>query len=174
MLRKTCRPPSRPALTLIELIVVLTILIALASLLVPMLPSVLTRGHTATMTTNSESCATAILTYNSLYQGFPNNFDALGDGTGLINYLANGSMCPPQFLDPTTVSAGPANNELQPLTLTAAEAAALQGVGISQLQGMVKSATYGQTQTLTGYGQPGNSFDPTFSYYSAATPAAGA
>jgi prepilin-type N-terminal cleavage/methylation domain-containing protein len=156
---------SRKGLTLIELIVVLTILIALAGLLVPMLPSMLTRGHTATMTTNTGETAKAIMTFQQLYSLYPNNWDALGDGKTMINYFANGAACPPQYIDAPSIAAANGNAELQPLTLTQAEANALTGVGITQLQAMVT--------TPTGTVASG-AFDPTFNYYSGATPTAGA
>jgi prepilin-type N-terminal cleavage/methylation domain-containing protein len=157
---------QRRGLTLIELLVVLMILIALAGLLAPMLPSMLTRAHDSTCATNITSTAQAIIQYQQLYSSYPNNFDALTDGTNMINYFANGAACPPQYLDPAGASAGPGNLEVQQLTLTAAEAAALTGVGITNLQAMV--ATPG---TAPGNGNP---FDPTFNYYSAALPTTGA
>src|SRR5208282_5533765 len=53
---KLPRTPQRPGLTLIELIVVMMILIALAGLLIPMLPGMLTRAHTSTCSTNIGEC----------------------------------------------------------------------------------------------------------------------
>jgi type II secretory pathway pseudopilin PulG len=156
---------SRSGLTLIELIVVLMVLIGLASLLLPMLPSMLTRVHTSTMTTNSQATATAIMTFQQLYNQYPNNWDALGDGSTMINYFANGAACPPQYVDPPSVASANGNAELQPLTLTSAEANALRGVGITQLQPMAT--------TPTGAVSSGT-FDPTFNYYSNANPAVGA
>ena len=153
---------SRKGLTLIELIVVLMILVALAGVLIPMLPSMLTCAHTSTMTTNTGETAKAILTYQQLYQAYPNNFDSLGDGSTTIDYQAGGAAEPPGTFS-GAVNGQPGNGELQPLTLTTAEANALAGVGITQVQRMVtaaKSAPAG--------------FDPTFNYYSDPTPAAGA
>jgi prepilin-type N-terminal cleavage/methylation domain-containing protein len=156
------RPGARRrGLTLIELIVVLMILIALAGLLIPMLPSMLTRAHTSTSASNMGDISRAITTYQQLYQGYPSNWDALGDGTKIIDYFANGSALPASQGGP---GANPGNGELTGLTLTANEASALAGVGITQVQAMIQSAT----------GAPAG-FDPTFNNYPAtATPQANA
>ena len=152
----------RQALTLIELIVVMMILIALAGLLVPMLPSMLTRAHTSTCSTNMAECCKAITTYQALYQSYPNNWDALTDGTTMINYLAGSGLngWPPGQGN------GAGNGEVTQITLTAAEALNLTGVGITSVQPMV--ATAGTT--------PGDqqAFDPTFNYYVSTLPTTGA
>jgi type II secretory pathway pseudopilin PulG len=148
----------RQGLTLIELVVVLTILIALAGLLVPMVPSMLTRAHTSTCATNIGESIRAITVYQQLYGTYPNNWDALGDGKTVINYFANGSALPASAGGPGT---NPGNGELTGLTLTASEASALIGAGITAVQGMATTPTGG-----VGSG----TFDPTFNYYSAAVP----
>lgn len=147
---------GRRGLTLIELIVVMVILIALAGLLVPMLPSMLTRAHTSSSATNMGECTRAITDYQSLYSAYPNNWDALGDGTTMINYLAGGAAMPPGTASGSTTGTQ-GNGELQPLTLTPAEASALTGVGITLLQPMAT--------TPTGAVASGT-FDPSFNYYS--------
>jgi len=121
-----------------------------------MLPSMLTRAHTSTCATNIGETVRAITTYQQLYGGYPNNWDALGDGTNIIDYFANGTALPASAGGPGT---NPGNGELTALKLSANEASALTGIGISQLQGMVVSAT----------GAPAG-FDPTFNYYSSPTP----
>ena len=167
------RTRRRRGLTLIELIVVLMILIALAGLLAPMLPSMLTRAHMSTCSTNIVENARAIETYQQLYSTEPNNWDALGDGaTGLINYLAGSGG--PNGANPTWPPGqgnGMANGEVTPITLAVQangqdEAANLTGVGINSVQAMVLTPA-----TPPGNGQP---FDPTFNYYTGLTPAAGA
>ena len=85
---------NRKALTLIELVVVMTILIALAGLLIPTFAAMLTRGHTSTCSTNIGEVCKAIQQYQQLYGGYPSNMDALSDGTNVINYLANGAALP--------------------------------------------------------------------------------
>ncbi len=148
--------PERRGLTLIELVVVMTILIALAGLLVPMLPSMLTRAHTSTCSTNIGECVRSVTTYQQLYAAYPNNWDALGDGTTIIDYFAGGSMMPAGVVSGGN---GAGNGELTGLTLTAAEASALNGTGITQAQSMI---TAGATAPA--------GFDPTFNYYTNPNP----
>jgi type II secretory pathway pseudopilin PulG len=148
------RAASRRGLTLIELIVVLMILIALAGILIPMLPSMLTRAHTSTSATNLGETARAIITYQQLFQSYPNNWDALTDSSGKpIDYFANGSALPPSAGGPGTL---PGNGEITALTLSPGEISALTAVGINQVQAM---------EGKGGTGAPAG-FDPTFNYYS--------
>ena len=78
-----------------ELVVVLTILVALAGILVPLLPGLFTRSAIATNSTNVPEIGKAIGDYQQMYLQFPNNWDALTDASGnVIDYFANGSACP--------------------------------------------------------------------------------
>jgi prepilin-type N-terminal cleavage/methylation domain-containing protein len=166
LLQPRAKAGMRRGLTLIELLVVLMILIALAGLLAPMLPSMLTRAHTSTCATNMSQTGQAILQFQSLYSQYPNNWDALGDGsTGIITYFAGGSAMPAGTASGSTVPGVGGNGELNPITLTAAEASALTGVGITSVQAMVLAPP--AAGTLLANGQP---FDPTFNYYAAAVP----
>lgn len=147
---------KRGGLTLIELVVVMTILIALAGLLVPMFASMLTRGHTSTCSTNMGEVAKAIGQYQMLYDAYPSNLDSLTSGGAsgtLINYLANGAGLPAQYGGPgtTTTMAG---GQITLLTLTAAEISAMQNAGLSTFQSMAPA-----------YLAPTTGFDPTFNYY---------
>ena len=150
------RTPQRPGLTLIELIVVLMILVALAGVLIPLLPSMLSRAHNSTCPTNISECAKAVQEYQQLYNSYPNNWDALSDGTNMIDYFANGNALPASQGGPGT---NPGNGEVTKITLTDPEVSALTGVGVNSVQLMVASAL-----------SPPAGFDPTFNYYSAATP----
>jgi len=152
--KRRLRKSTRPGLTLIELVVVLTILIALAGLLIPMLPSMLTRAHTSTMTTNCGESAKAILTYQQLYAAYPNNWDSLTtDTTGtVITYLAGGSAMPAGTFSGSTTGTG-GNGEVTTLTLSPNEISALTGVGITQVQMMTTTPV-----------------DPTFNNYASALP----
>lgn len=150
--QRALRSTRRAGLTLIELVVVMTILIALAGLLIPMLPGMLTRAHTSTCSTNIGEVAKSIQEYNMLYGAYPNNMDALSDGKTLINYLANGAALPASQGGPgTNQGAG----QVTGISPTAAELAALQAAGISTVQSMVAA-----------YPGAGTTFDPTFNYYS--------
>ena len=150
---------GRGGLTLVELLVVMMILIALAGILVPMLPSMLTRAHTSTCSTNMGECCKAVLEYQALYSSNPDQWDALTDGTTVINYLAGGQAV---VTWPAGQGNGAGNGEITTMTLSANEVAALTGVGINFVQPMVATPT-----TAPGNGQ---TFDPTFNYYVNATP----
>jgi hypothetical protein len=118
----------------------------------------LTRAHTSTMVTNCAETGRAIVTYQQLYQQYPNNWDALTDGTNMINYLAGSG----QNGWPPGQGNGAGNGELTQITLTTTangtnEAQNLTGVGITTVQPMVATPA-----TAPGNGQP---FDPTFNYY---------
>src|SRR5579862_6496570 len=91
-MKRTTR--TRNGLTLMELIVVLMILVALAGIIIPMLPSMLTRAHVATHTTNVTEIAKLILTYQATHPGFPDQWDSMTDGNNMINYLAGGVLLP--------------------------------------------------------------------------------
>src|SRR5437667_192551 len=78
---------GRRGLTLIELIVVLVILVALAGILIPMLPNMLTRAHTATGASNNSEINKFVQTYEQLFQSYPTDLDNLA-GTGApVDYL---------------------------------------------------------------------------------------
>ena len=146
MLRSN-RPAARlrRGLTLIELIVVLLILVALAGILVPMLPGMLTRAHTSSGATNTSEINKFIQTYEQLYFAYPNNFDALGDATTATvpDYIPNA-----------------ANYTLG--NLTAAELAALNNAGITTVAPM-----YATSAALTA---AGGDASPTFNPYSSLVP----
>ena len=144
---------NRKGLTLIELVVVMTILIALAGLLIPTFAAMLTRGHTSTCSTNIGEVCKAIQQYQQLYGGYPSNMDALSDGTNLIDYLANGAALPVANGGPGTNQGG---GQITGITLTAGEVTALQNAGLATVQKMTQSFT----------GTAGTGFDPTFNYYS--------
>ena len=78
--------PRRRGLTLMELVVVMAILVALASILVPIFPSMLERAHRSTQATNASELTKAIQLYLST-NGSLNGCDLLTDGTTVIDYL---------------------------------------------------------------------------------------
>lgn len=137
------RPAGRPALTLMELIVVLAILVALASMLIPVLPGMLNRAHTSTGATNVGELNKSVQTYEQLYLTYPDALDALTDAAG---------GAPADYLS------GLPANQLTMRTLTAADASALTTGGIRNL-----SAMYATRATI-----PANQ-DTTFNPYTGAT-----
>lgn len=82
------RSVLRRGLTLMELVVVMVILAALAGILLPLLPGMVTRAHTSTSATNVGEVAKAIQTHQAVYLSYPNNLDSLVDVSGnLVAYL---------------------------------------------------------------------------------------
>jgi type II secretory pathway pseudopilin PulG len=149
-------PRRRNALTLMELIVVMMILVALAGIIVPMLPSMLTRAHVATHTTNVTEITKLILSYQATHPGFPDQWDAMTDGSTMINYMAGGALDPLGFPAPTGPMAGGVFTQSNP---TQAELLALNSAGIARVH--AQAAT---PQAAVWQG----TFDPTFNNYVAA------
>jgi prepilin-type N-terminal cleavage/methylation domain-containing protein len=150
----------RRGLTLVELLIVLMILVALASIIIPMLPSMLTRAHVAAHTTNVTETAKLIAEYQAINNSYPDNWDALTDGTNLVTYLPGGALDPQ-----TPPPGGQAAGQLTAGQPTANEVNALQSAGIGKVHLMVPTPATAPWD--------GNPFDPTFDYYSAAPSAAG-
>src|SRR5262245_18662553 len=74
------RTHSRPGLTLMELIVVLAILVALAAIVVPLFPNLLRRAHKSTDATQTAELAKSVQMYQALYVSYPDEYDLLTDG----------------------------------------------------------------------------------------------
>jgi Tfp pilus assembly protein PilE len=150
-----CRVGARRGLTLMELVVVLVILIGLAGIVVPMLPSMLTRTHTATAATNMGEIAKRIGEYQGLYNvQYPDGWDTLLDGTGNVALYIQQSINPNSTTADTTGSLMSANAAIPLLTiykLTPNDSAALSGAGINTLFTM---ATYPNQPDPTFYPYP--------------------
>ena len=147
---------SRRGLTLMELVVVLMVLVALAGILIPMLPSMLTRAHVATHTTNVTEITKLILSYQATHPGFPDQWDAMTDGKTLINYMAGGVLLPGGGGSTTTMGGGVFVAQA-PTTGTGGgsnELLALNSAGIFSVHYQVADATAAPT-----------GFDPTFNNY---------
>ncbi|MCE0498545.1 MAG: hypothetical protein LV481_11425, partial [Methylacidiphilales bacterium] len=84
MLTPTTKRITRPALTLMELLVVMTILIALAGIVVPMLPNLLTKAHDSTVTTNISELQKMISGFFASNLAYPDQFDSCMDTGGNI------------------------------------------------------------------------------------------
>lgn len=101
------RHHSRKGLTLLELIVVLTVLVALAGILLPTLPNLLTKSHVAVCSTNRPEMNKAVMTYAFLNTGaYPNQLDNLVDATDDASGLHGGGVFPANTLTVDTLSAG--------------------------------------------------------------------
>ena len=145
----------RHGLTLMELLVVLVVLIGLAGVVVPMLPSVLTRTHTATAATNMGEIARCIGEFQGLYNTpLPDGWDTLLDTNGKVATYVQQSINPNSTTADTTgslMSSAAAIPLLAIYPLTANDTAALAGAGINTLY------------TLAAFP---NQADPTFYPYS--------
>jgi len=85
---------DRAGLTLLELVVVMAILIAIAGILVPLLPDFMSSGNQAAGATNMAELEKALLTFRGKYFRSPNHFDSLMTEAGDITNLMPG---PPGF-----------------------------------------------------------------------------
>lgn len=110
---------SRPGLTLMELVVVMTILAALAMIAVAMFPNLLRRSHKVVDASNSSEVAKIVQLHQAMYLDYPDQLDLMTASTGVTA---------PDFLpkDGGVAFGGGA----QIGNLTANEVAALGRVGI--------------------------------------------
>lgn len=133
---------QRHGLTLMELIIVMAILIALAAILIPIMPGLFGRAERSSRATNSQEIYKTVQTYQAMYTRYPNDWDALTDGTTTpLSYVGGFTGTTP----PLAITA-----------LTAPQTKALTGAGISRLQLMATTPS-----TVSG--------DDTFSPYQSQT-----
>ena len=112
------RSKNRRGLTLLELIVVLMILVAVAGILVPAITGMVGRSHTSAGAANIAECANAIQRYEAQYLRYPNMLDSLKDT--LVGATANDfTGLGTELLD-----------AVEPVTLTADTLDALNAAGI--------------------------------------------
>jgi prepilin-type N-terminal cleavage/methylation domain-containing protein len=137
---RLARRTNNKGLTLIELLVVLVILIALAGILIPQLPGMLTRTHAAAGGTNINEVNKRIQEFEQIYFKQPANLDNLVTGGGALHtFLPN---------DGTDVAGG----ELDVVALDAGTAAALTRVGINTVATL--NPTGGANATFDNYAAP--------------------
>lgn len=112
-------------LTLVELVVVLTILVALGGIALGIAPDLLTRTHVAASVTNVTEVTKSLYVYTTLNQGaMPSGFDSLVDpGTPDTIYVAL-----------------PGASEYTPFTPSAIDAGPVYGVSFGFSAGSVESA----------------------------------
>jgi prepilin-type N-terminal cleavage/methylation domain-containing protein len=130
------RRMPRQALTLMELVVVMVILAAVAGIVLPLLPSMLSRAHTTSGATNVGEVAKIIQTHEALNHGYPANFDSLIVGTGLPAYL-------PGSVDLTATAVTPTEEEYLE---------ALEHAGVVSVRSMVAATTGDWSPTFFPYG----------------------
>lgn len=115
----------RTGLTLLELVVVLVILVALAGILVPLLPGMIDRAHTAEHATNISEVNKAVETFNVMHRGYPNNLDNLTAWSVLSGSGAN-SAC---------------SGQLESKTLSGDELLALNSAGLTNVYTLTTSGS---------------------------------
>jgi type II secretory pathway pseudopilin PulG len=150
-------PTRRQGLTLMELVVVLVILIALAGILLPLLPSLLTKAHDSVTTTNISEIDKAITGYLGTTLSYPNQFDSLVDASGSMyagllfnplnaNSAYNGSAASglPFTVGPLTPQSGSPSGASGPAaSLTLGGINALMVMSTSTVSPPAFDATYG-------------------------------
>jgi prepilin-type N-terminal cleavage/methylation domain-containing protein len=114
----------RRAFTLVELIVVLTILVGLAGVLIPAVTDMISRTNRSTSAANISEVAGAIQRYDAQYMSYPNNFDSL------MMDVASGGLAGGDDLDTLTTELGTASADV---TLTAETVATLAAAGITSV-----------------------------------------
>ena len=129
------RSAERRGLTLIELVVVMLILAAVAGIVLPLLPGMVTRAHTSTGATNVSELAKAIQTHEAMYLSYPTNFDSLVVTNTLATYVP-----------------GSTSNHLAVLTLTDGTADALADAGVTSVLPFVAATTGDWSPTFYPYG----------------------
>lgn len=120
-------PMNRRAFTLVELIVVLTILVGLAGVLIPAVTDMIGRTNRSTSAINISEVAGAIQRYDAQYMAYPNNFDSLMMDDGLGGGLAGGDD-----LNTLTTALSSVTATVD-VTLTAATLATLTSSGITSV-----------------------------------------
>ena len=127
-------------LTLMELVVVLTILVALGAMIVPVLPNLLARTHYA-------KCATTIPELNKIWQqSYALNIRYADGMDSLLNQNGNS-------LFSALPGAGSAGGEVQASTLNAAEIDALAAIGVRNVFDMSSAGAENVTFDLSYSGQ---------------------
>lgn len=125
--RNNLRRAPRLGLTLLELVVVMTILIALAGILVALFPGFLNLAHTSTGATNMPELNKVFQMHRQVQRGWPNYLDNLVDDAGSLYAKLPG--------DPTS-----AGYFLEPLSLDADQAQALREAGLTHVFNLTDDA----------------------------------
>jgi prepilin-type N-terminal cleavage/methylation domain-containing protein len=130
------RAELRRGLTLMELVVVMVILAAVAGIVLPLLPNMITRAHSSTSATNLGEVGKAIQTYEAVYLSYPNGFDSLVTSAGTL----------PTYLPGNT------GGDLTTLTTDTDVVGALRSAGITTVAQMVATGTGDFNPTFYPYG----------------------
>jgi len=185
------RRPSllkRSGFTLLELVIVMFILMALAAIMVPLFPSMVERSHRASQATNESEITKAVQMYQGLNGNLPDGWDLLTDGTtGMINYFPAVPTPSPMIFNenPGQLTGGnvvnttwtyPAGGYVQAGALTTNALNALNGAGITTEYALLNGAVLQGNASIPGKNAyVGNlSWQPTFNPYPGDAPSLGA
>jgi len=179
-------PPAcrkRSGFTLLELVVVMFILMALAAIIVPLFPSMVERAHRSSQATNESEITKAVQLFQGLYGNYPDGYDLLTDGTAMINYLPANETQSPMFYGETSIGQYGGGNVASPNMvypcggyvydgkLTQNQLNTLNGAGIANEYALVGTATLAGNAS-TAPGATGNSdWQSTFNPYPSDVPA---
>jgi type II secretory pathway pseudopilin PulG len=171
---------KRAGLTLMELVVVMVILMALAAIVLPLFPSMIERAHRASQGTNDSEITKAIQMYQSLNGVYPDGYDLLTDGTTMINYMPSATAMPMILTGDTANQVTnylgfqyPVGGYISSGTLTPGGLAALNNAGIVAEYAMANGATQSASGVPTATGYAGSlGWTPTFNPYTADLPTA--
>lgn len=141
------RLPTRRGLTLMELIVVIAILVALAAILIPLFPGLIGRAETSGRATNHQEIMKAIQTFQASYTRYPEDWDALTDGSATPIPWLSGTGGANIGLSGSTPS-------LAMTQLTGPQTNALRASGITRLQLFATTAPAGTSLTFNPYADP--------------------
>ena len=145
---------AKRGFTLIELVVVLMVLIALAGILLPQFSGIITRTHTAAGSTNLSEINKAVTLYQvKTLKGYPDKLDVPLDSTGALS--------------DTLQPGGPA--DMTPIALDAKQIASLSSAGINTAYPLLNLAALAANNRSATFS--GNDLDPshTISYNAGAS-----
>lgn len=157
----------RQGLTLLELVVVMAVLVAIAGILVPLLPNMLVTANNSTGAVNVTELTKAVQLYQESNAGYPDGYDSL--------IVSGGTALAPQVLASTWAGASTSLPVVS--TWTADQITSLNAAGITTVYNMVDmtttptpSATFpGVATTTTGSGMD-KTTTPTATTISTSTP----
>lgn len=102
-------PPSfrRSAMTLMELVVVLVVIIAIAGIMLPILPSMLGRANVTSCVANATEVSKAVMMYEAMYHSYPDGYDGViaADGT-IPTYIKDDAAAPGPYFTTLTLADG--------------------------------------------------------------------
>jgi type II secretory pathway pseudopilin PulG len=109
-------------LTLLELVIVMAILIAVAAILVPLLPEMLGKANQSAGATNLAELEKAVQMFHTTYNRYPSHYDSLLNESGAVSGLI-----------PAAGSMGPAGGNMEARPLSKGQVSRLKRRGITMV-----------------------------------------